>query len=218
MINMLYESDSTAPTAGDEDYTVWTGLINSAVSVWEGEEGMMWNELYKTLTGAADGDKTTTAGDYSYACPTNMSIPPSFVRTINGGLSTYFPVIQVGKVQLLDDVGNNWCYFTGDPNTGYTLHFCPDVTLTTGDTIEYDYYANATKLSSATDKFEMNDPMFAVYWALAELKKEEGNSFEVQMASNKMKSMKTKNIMTGPYADDRVEDLDTALGGDGFGV
>ena len=41
----------------------------------------------------------------------------------------------------------------------------------------------------------MNDPMFAVYLTLAELKKEEGNSGELQIASQKLQSMETLNEM-----------------------
>ena len=67
-VNTLYESDSTAPTSGDEDYTVWTGLLNIAVNLWEREEGLLWKELFAKLADAADGDKTiTVAGNLNKA-------------------------------------------------------------------------------------------------------------------------------------------------------
>ena len=42
-INSLYDLDATAPTAGDEDYTVWTSLVNAAINLWETEEGVLWD-------------------------------------------------------------------------------------------------------------------------------------------------------------------------------
>ena len=45
-INFLYESDNQPPISGDEDYTVWTGLLNIAINLWEKEEGLLWKELF----------------------------------------------------------------------------------------------------------------------------------------------------------------------------
>ena len=76
-LNTLYNGSSSAPASGDEDYTVWTSLANIAINTWEHDEGMLWNELFVKLADAPDGDKTTSASDYSYAVPTLFRFPAS---------------------------------------------------------------------------------------------------------------------------------------------
>jgi hypothetical protein len=55
----------------------------------------------------------------------------------------------------------------------------------------------------------MSDPQFAVYWALAELTKEENpglaqNYLDIAMA--KLRAMRTKNIMPAFWQDNQIED------------
>lgn len=202
-LNTLFNSSSTAPTAGEEDFTVWTSLANIAISMWEHEEGILWNELYAKLADAVDGDKTTAAGDYSYACPTNFRFPVCGTVWVGTGTNkTPFTVIKAEELQLYQNDTGNWCYFLMDGSP--TLEFNPNLTINGGDTINYEYYKKATKLASGTDNFEMADPMFAVYFALAELKKEEGNSGELQIATQKLEAMKTRNLMPSWYQNDQL--------------
>lgn len=216
-LNTLYEADSTAPTSGDEDYSVWTDLANIAIDLWENEEGVLWNELFTTLDDAASTvTKTVTAGTYDYTCPTDFSFLTGKVRLVgaSSGNSTYFTVIKPEEVQLYDDTTDNWCYFTGNLSAGYTLHFNPNITLTTGDTIKYEYYKKATALSSGSDKFEMSDPMFAVFYALSELKKEEGDTSAATIATQKLEGMKTKNLMPSYFQENAIKNKME----EGFGV
>ena len=214
-LNSLYEQDSTPPTVGSDDYTVWTGLLNIAISIWENEEGVLWRELYTTLADAADGDKTITASKWDYDCPSNFNFVVGKVRLVSpSGVSTYYEVLPTSDVSLYDDNSGQWCYFTGNASTGYKLHFNPDLTLTTGYTIVYEYYKTATKLSSGTDTFEMADPMFAVFYALSELKKDEGDTSALSIATQKLEAMKTKNIMPSLYQDTSLRNRTE----DGFGI
>lgn len=191
-VNALYESDSTSPTSGDEDFLVWTSLANLAINLWENEEGIMWKELFTKLSSASDGDKTVTAGDYSYATPTNFRAPASGYIWLGSGTSkTPYRVIKIEEVQAAETDSGNWCYFTGS-----TLEFNPNCTLTTGLTISYNYYKYATKLTTGSSAFEMSDPGFAVYYTVSELKKEEGDTTSAAIATQKMEAMKTKNLMT----------------------
>lgn len=193
-VNTLYNTSSTAPTSGEEDYIVWTALANIAVSVWENEDGILWSELFVKLADAATGDKTTSAGDFSYSVPTDFKFPASGIVWVGSGTNkTAYKVIKQHDVQLRETDRENWCYFLLDGSP--TLEFNPNLTIGGGETISYNYYKNATKLTTGTSTFEMSDPMFAVYMTLAELKKEEGNSGELAMASQKLEAMKTKNIM-----------------------
>ena len=75
------------------------------------------------------------------------------------------------------------------------LEFNPNCTLPDAYAIAYNCYKFATAVSATTDTFEMRDPMFAVYYALSELKKEEGDVSALSLATQKLEGMKTKNIM-----------------------
>ncbi|MCL5070189.1 MAG: hypothetical protein M1308_04745 [Actinobacteria bacterium] len=193
-LNTLYNSSSTAPVSGDEDYTVWTSLANIAVNIWENEEGMLWNELFVKLADAPNGTKTTTIGNYSYTVPTLFRFPAGgYVWLGDNTNKTAYKIIKAQDLQLYENDSGNWCYFLMDGTP--TLEFNPNLTFSKAQTINYAYYKKATKLTTGTDSFEMSDPMFAVYFILAELKKEEGNTAELQIASQKLNAMKTLNEM-----------------------
>lgn len=211
-INTLYESDSSAPSSGDEDYSVWTSLINIAVGIWEQEEGILWRELFVKLADAADGDKTTD-GTTSYTLPTDFRFPASgYVWVGSGTNKTAYKVIKQEDIQLYENNSDNWCYFLLDGTP--TLEFNPNLTMSTGDTISYNYYKWATAMSSGTDTFEMSDPMFVVYFVLAELKKDEGDTTAASIATQKLEAMRTRNMMPTWYQDDSLRnEVD-----DGFGV
>lgn len=212
-INTNYELDSTAPSSGEEDFTVWTGLLNTAINLWETEEGVLWKELFVKLADAATGDKTTAAGDYSYACPTDFIFSASgYVWVGTGTNKTAYKVVSVNDIQLYENDSSNWCYFIGGASP--TLNFNPNITIPASKTISYNYYKYATKLASGSDVFEMSDPMFAVYYAIGILKQEEGDTSALQVATQKLEAMKTKNTMPTWYQDDNslTNDLDDGMG------
>lgn len=191
-LNTLYNSNSTPPTEGDEDYTIWTSLANISVNVWQSEEGVLWKELFAKLSDAPDGDKTTTTA-YSYTCPALFQFPACSKVWIGSGINKRaFTVIPQEEKHLHENDNGDWCYFLMDGSP--TLEFNPNCSLPSGLTINYEYYKYATKLTTGSSTFEMSDPMFSVYFALAELKKEEGNDNELQVASQKLEAMRVKNI------------------------
>lgn len=198
-INTLYESDETAPSSGDEDYTVWLALLNIAINLWETEEGILWFELFAKLVDAPDGTKTTTTA-HSYALPALFQFSASaYVWLGTGQNKTPYKVIKPQELQLYENNGDNWCYFTTS-----TLEFNPNITMPVGQTISYNYYKYATKLTTGSSTFEMSDPMAAVYYALGELKKDEGDSTGLQIFSQKLEAMKTKNIMPTWFQDENT--------------
>jgi len=208
-INTLMELDSDPPTSGDEDYTVWTNLINVAVNLWEKEEGILWKELFVDLVDAATGDKTTGASDYSYTLPTDFNFPNSaYVWLGTGTQKVALKVIKIEDKQLYENNSDNWCYFTKS-----TLRINPNITVEAGSTISYSYYKYATALTISTSTFDMSDPMFAVYYVVAQLTREEGNAEYLNIATQKLESMKTRNESTALYQKNAVTDPT----GDGFG-
>lgn len=190
-LNALYEGDSTPPASGEEDFLVWTELLNAGINLWEFEEGMLWKELYVKLADAPDGDKTTDGGT-SYDCPALFQFPSSgYVWLGTGTNKTAYKVIPQEDVQLYENNSSRWCYFLQD--TSPTLEFNPNLQIQSGQTISYNYYKYASAVSAGADTFEMADPMFAVYYALSELKKEEGDTTALPIAQQKMEAMKTRN-------------------------
>lgn len=191
-INTIFEADSTPPVYGDEDYSLWTSLINLAVNIWENEEGILWKELFVDLADASDGDKTTD-GTNSYDCPTDFVFANGgYVWLGTGANKTQYAVIRAQDKHLYENNSDYWCYFLNGK-----LEFNPNLTIDSGLTITYEYYKTATALTVAASTFEMSDPMFTVYYALSELKKEEGDTTMAQIASQKLAAMVTKNMMGG---------------------
>jgi hypothetical protein len=215
-LNSLYESDQTAPSSDEEDYSVWLSLFNVAVNLWEAEEGMLWKELFVKLADAADGSKTTTLAVTSYSVPSDFRFPASgYVWLGTGTNKTAYKVIKQENIQLYENNSENWCYFLMDKTP--TLEFNPNIasSIPASYTISYNYYKNATKLASSSDTFEMSDPMFAVYYALSELKKDEGDTSAAVIASQKLEGMKTRNEMPTWIQSDSGIENNVA---EGFGV
>ncbi|NCN41031.1 hypothetical protein GW916_07245 [bacterium] len=212
-LNSLYESDSSEPSSGDEDFTVWLSLLNIAINIWEQEEGVLWKELFVKLADAADGDKTTSAGDTSYTCPTDFKFPASgYVWLGSGTNKTPYKVLSQERIQVAENDSSNWCYFLLDGSP--TLEFNPNLTIPADYTISYNYYKNATKLTAGSSTFEMSDPMFAVYYALSELKKDEGDTSALSIATQKLEGMRTRNF-TPAFSQESTE---YSPSDDGFGL
>lgn len=212
-INTLYEGDSSVTSEGEEDYTVWTSYLNLAINLWENEEGVLWKELFVKLADASDGDKTSSAGDWSYDCPSDFRFPASAYVWLGSGSNKYvYRVIQQEEVQLYENNTDRWCYFLQDGSP--TLEFNPNLVIPDSYTISYNYYKKASQVSTGTDTFEMADPMFAVYYAVSELKREEGDTSGAVIATQKMEAMKTANVMPAWFQ----EPTEKSTPGTGFGV
>jgi len=201
-INTLYNSNSTSPTFGDEDYTVWTSLLNIAINIWYSEEGMLWREMFVKLADASDGDKTASAGDWSYDCPGDFSFPASAYVWIGTGTNkAAYKVIDQKNLSMYEDNSDRWCYFLLDGSP--TLEFNPNCTVTAG-TINYVYYKTATNLTVVGSVIEMSDPLFAVFFVLNELKKDEGDASAGAVASQKLEGMRTRNFTV---AENQIDSL-----------
>jgi len=219
----IKEGDSETIQSTDEDYTLATKYANASINMWFREGGMLWNELWVNLTDsniALNGDKATVDGTLTYDCPSDMFFPGGYVRLVDSnGNSTYYSVISTQKVQLLDDTSDNVCWFSGNPKTGYDLHFLndPDGVYT----ITYEYYKTPTELSGTTDVPEMSDPYFIVWFIVWRLYKNDGLAEEANEAKDimlgKLSQMKDQNIMPAWYQDNRIEDRYFDQGGTGFG-
>lgn len=208
-----YENDSDTWSATDTEYLTARNLCNMAIRRWEYLEGTKWTELYTKLSSAVDGTKTTTAGDYDVTCPTDMRIPPEVGKYVRIGGVEYV-IVHPTKIDQLEDITGKFCYFTGSQKTGFTLNINPNITLSTGDTISYEYVKSATYFTAPASTTEMSNPMFIVHSVLHNLYRSDGllneSREELQVAENILQEMKAE-------AQDIDEDI---LSGDtyGFGV
>jgi len=194
IIYSLYETDDTGWDSTSPEYITARVYCNAAINDWKVRQ--VWRDLFSNLTAAADGDKTLTAGDYSYDCPTNFSSLTSWVRTVSNGVTTFWEVITPEMAAKRADSTGKFCYITGSVKGGYDLNFNPKETLTTGHTINYEYYINPTEYSGTTTTSEIPDPYYCVYYALARFLKNDGEDFnyEEQKAREIMDRMETNNI------------------------
>jgi len=194
IVYSLYETDTTGWDTTSEEYLAARNYCNIAIARWEAYDNTTWRELWTTLTAAADGDKTLTAVDYSYDCPTNFRRPGSWVRT--GSTPQYWEVIAPEDRGKYDGVSAYVCWFTGNRKDGFDLNFNPELTLTTGDTIYYEYYKTATTFTATSSTTEMADPYFIVYYVLYRFLKNDGEDYadEANQSEDLLENMRVANM------------------------
>lgn len=208
----LLEQDSEVWETDSSEYLTARGLANIAIDRWEKYDNTTWKELITKLADAADGTKTVTAGTYSYSTPTNFVRPLSFVKI---GDKT-FDVIEPQKLAQFKDSVGTFCYFTGNAKAGFKLNINPNLTLTTGDTIEYEYVKAATKFAATGDTTEMSDPYFISYFIAAHMGEEGIDPNLFDNAEARLDQMRTMN-MSGLWG--VANTIDSSFDNlDGFGI
>lgn len=165
----LYRAEATTPASTDDEYTIGMRLANEAVNRWAQYDATYWRELFATLIGADDGTKTLTTGTTTYDCPSDMQEAGGLVKVIdgNGNVVKNLPIYEVQDVQFQNEMAD-FCYFTGNPSTGYTLNFnlAPDSSVN-GYELNYIYYKKPTLFTTGTDTTECPDSYYIVHRMLA---------------------------------------------------
>jgi hypothetical protein len=217
----LYETDDAGWDTTSAEYLSGRAFANAAIKRWENYQNTVWNELWTTLTASTQTVptlvKTLTASTYTYTCPTDFRRPSSWVRTLDANnVETVWEVVKPQQIATLGESHDNFCYFTGNTKSGYTLNFNPEVTLTTGHTINYEYYKNATQFAAITDTTEVPDPYYIVYYVLARFLKNDGEDYgeERSQWQDLLENMRTENI-TGYFG---ISDAIPTVNKFGFGL
>lgn len=219
-VHALYRGDGNTPASGETKYTQRTALLLAAINIWDNQEGVLWDELWSTLTGAGDGDKTVNASDLDYDMPTDFRFLGSYVRTTNSeGKHTYYKVIKPQEAELYKNTSDDACFVSGNKNSGFVLTFLKQPNA--GDTINYPYYKEAFEPSSSSHVIEMSDPYFAVHFVVGKLHEQEGAGdrarISYSIADQKLKNMKLRNMML-PHDQSnapRSTDLNSGFGSTG---
>lgn len=165
-----YRTEADTPNNSDDEYIIFTGLANEAISRWANYDNTFWKELWSTLQVSGDGDSTIVTGQSAYACPADMGETGGLIRIIDpstGHTVQRLKVIEAQDSQFQSDM-NNYAYFIGDPSNGYTLVINPaPVDAWNGFSIDYVYYKKPTYFTTTQSKTEMKMPYFIVHRALS---------------------------------------------------
>ena len=160
-LHTLYEGDNSTPSATGNEYLARRILLNAGISLWEKEE--LWNELYTKLADASDGDKTTD-GTRDLDCPSDFKFPLGYLWI---GTTSYELIPPQDYTLVAATNTNQYVYnILGNKADGYEIYF-PFHNPASGKTLRYEYYKEATELSTVDSVFEMSDPWFAIYYALS---------------------------------------------------
>lgn len=207
-IEVLVNNDVDVPASTDDEYTLRLSLINTAIGNWE-ETDVYWDELYTSYTHAS----TISGATYTLTF-TDFRYPAGHLQLILNGLTSYIDIVSPEEYETFRDEARV-AYLTGNNSAGWTLNlgWTPVVGDDTyGATIKIKYYKYATKLSGATDKPEMSDKNYIVYWVTSQKALLEGDSDKYSIytaeAARCLEQMKIQNTLSPVNSDDVNLDLD----------
>lgn len=220
-INTLTSSSIDTPASNDDQWLIRLNYINLAVSSWASKD-ILWRELYITYTASAT---ISTSRTYAIDGVNDFRMMASLLRLtdVNGSIK-YIDIIEPDKLTAYRGNGRV-AYITGNPAIGYTLNlgWTPAVGDSDyGNTISFDYYSAGTKLANPTDKPQMSDPDYIIYWAAAQelsfnSRSALGANYQT-MAEQCMDNMIIRNELLPAYASREIEDLDGVRGGAIWGL
>lgn len=217
-INIYVANNPVVPATTDTEWLIDTDLINQGITLWEGEREVEWKELWAGNVSLG----VVSIGQVSLPLPDDFKWPGGFVRFVNtSGSVTRMPIVPLDHINNREQVEKNpqVCYVTGFPGS-YVLNYGfaniaggPVVS----STVYIDYYRFANQLSNPTDIPDMSDPMFLVWFAVAQRKLQTGDSDQYSvfnaMASESLRLMRVANFNTVAYHDNSLEDRDYWIDG-----
>lgn len=194
----LYRGDADTPASTDDEYTIGMRLANEAIRRWSSYDGTYWKELFATLVGADDGDKTIVTGQKTYTCPSDFREGAGVVNVLDtsGNVVQSYKVVNPEEVQF-KSTDARIAYFTGNPSVGYTLNLGTTPSSTeTGLEMNYMYYKTPTIFSTGSDITEIADPYFIIHRMLAQRFRISRNPYynsALRDAEDSMRMMKLDN-------------------------
>jgi hypothetical protein len=214
----LLEQDSTHWGTTDDEYLTAREFFNMGIGRWEVYSNTTWRDLWTQLSDAAStlaGDATTSASTSDYDCPSDLIRPGGWVTTAASTATsthTFWTVKQPEDIAGLANSDDYFCWFTGNKNTGWDLHFNPRITLTAGETIDYPYYKAASTSTATSFVPEMSDPYYLAYFVAAHMSEEGINADFFNMSEEKLENMRTQNMSGVWGVPFQIDDIS-----DGFG-
>ena len=206
----LFRGEADVPASTDEEYTLGLTLANNAINRWCNYDGTYWKELYTTLQASTQVSpalvKIIASGTSTYVAPTDMREAGGSIeiKDTDGSILQTYQIVQPEQKQFLDE-NATYAYFTGNPNSGFTLNLnpVPDATIN-GKSIDYVYYKKPTEYSVGATKSEIANSYFVVHHMLAQRFQIERNYGGYQVAKRDseeaLKNMQQDNN-SGTWAD-----------------
>jgi len=125
---------------------------------------------------------------------------------------TFWTVKQPEDISTLANSDDHYCWFTGNKNTGFDLHFNPRIAISAGETIDYPYYKAATSSSATSFVPELGDPYYLAYFIAAHMSEEGINTDFFNISEDKLEEMRTVNMSGVWGVPFQIDDIS-----DGFG-
>lgn len=165
-----YRTEAQIPNNQDGEFTIFVGLANEAINRWSNYDNTFWKELYQTNQIDASADLTIQTGKTAYATPNDMRIAGGYLRIYDqttGQTKKRVKIVEPQDVQFQADTAN-YCYFIGNPNSGFTMQLNPEPDAVIANmAFDYVYYKKPNLLASSNDTPEMSQPYFIIHRALA---------------------------------------------------
>lgn len=211
-INTLVANDADTPETTDEEWDTRLNLIKTAIGNWGMTQDVMWQELWKTYTHgstvSASRTYTLSITDYRY-----KGRKKKIYITLDGQEND-IPWIDPSESDTYEDAGIKAAYITGNQNDGFVLNLTwlpADGDGYFGGTIVFEYYKYPFVPAATTDKVEMPNSNYIVFWvaAIKSLLESQNNKYAVfdGQATEAMENMITLNDPEG-----KVEDTDAING------
>jgi len=220
-LQVLYMGNNDTPDVGTDSWDYRSGLLRTAINMWQAEEGVEWDELW-VLNSDGDGDTTTDGTSSTYDAATDFKKPGGYLYLIDSsGGKTWYKFIKPSDVQveLIQNSSEKYFWITGNERVGFTVNLSD--TPVAGLTIEYSYYKEAFVPISSSHIIEMNDAWFAVHMSLSYLQGNAENndkaSLELSVAQQKLKAMKFRNASSPAHQTQKPSDVSWNSGYGGFG-
>ena len=152
----LYRGDSDVPPVNDVEWIMAVRFANTALRRLEHVDGEDWEWLWTDTAETGNSQVYTTSSlvpvETTYTCPANMVKPGGVIRLTDPASGHTFSIDVVGSYNVQRVIGSDrYAFFTGDQNTGFTLHIVLNGTSYVNYQIDFPYYKQLTYFNTLPD-------------------------------------------------------------------
>lgn len=159
-IASLVNQEATAPTVASDEYNLWLAYINRALFEWSNATD--WEVLRKSLFPIISGTSQATV-----SMPLDFRKIAAEPRLYDANTLTGTPFPEVLQEQIgLYGSTDKFITIRGDMSSGFNVIFHPG-TLSSGTSLELQYYSMPTSLASSSEIPVVPDAQFLVDRAVA---------------------------------------------------
>lgn len=201
-IYRMYEGNNDTPDDTSDDYAVRLDYVNSGINLWDNQEGVLWNELYTTLTDTTDGTATIEL-------PADFKFPSGDFVLSTGDHYTQENPANVTNLQQTNPSKHYYYITGGDGAKVLNLSVTPAADIG----YSFPYYAKAHEYTDSSDEVEvqMSDPWFLIHWTLTQMYADDENTIKMAIhqpiSTKKLSDMRIRNDMMAPNTSDTLSEI-----------